>query len=434
MKKDDFDIFLGNKIYPSAASIFKTLIKPINDVKDDCVYVLDTNALLVPYSTGSQSLAEIKKVLEKLKNEQRLKIPGQVAREFASNRPEKLKEIFQQLNRKQQGIQPFTIGRYPLLEENEAFKAAAAAEKEINEKLAHYRKLIGSVIAQTKDWLWNDPVSLIYSQLFSEDTIYDLKLDRELLTAELQYRYLHKIPPGFKDGGKDDDGIGDLLIWYTILEIGKTSKNIVFVSGEEKPDWFHRSEKQILYPRFELVNEFNVASGGHSFHVIKLSELLQLQGADSNTVKEVEIEEKIIVNELSTLQNFGRIAESAVSNWLIQENYEYVNQNEIGFPDFEIGHFDGSKLGAEVITIDARRGRLSLIPRLKDRLYRSYYLINEGVISKMLFFVVANSYDVDFRSLKAEAARSGSGFDPSLFEFKFGYLDDYGNFVDTQLT
>lgn len=434
MKKEEYDIFLSNKLYPSAASIFSTVVKPISQIKDDCIFVLDTNALLVPYATGSQSLGEIRKVLETLKVQQRLKIPGQVAREFANNRPERLKEIFQQLNRKQQNIQTVAIGRYPLLEENEDFKTAIALEKEINERFTQYRKLIGNVIAQTKDWLWNDPVSLIYSQLFSEDTIWDLELDRDHLKAELQYRYLHKIPPGFKDSGKDDDGIGDLLIWYTILAIGKTKTNIVFVSGEEKPDWFHRSEKQVLYPRFELVNEFSLISGGHSFHIIKLSELLQLQGADSNAVKEVEIEEQATVNEFASFQKFGRRAELAVYNWLLQDNYEYIKQIEIGFPDFEIGHYDGSKSGAEVIIIDTRRGRHTIIPRLKDRLFRSYYLTSEGVLSKMIFFVVANSFDFDFHSLKAEVDRHGKEFDLSVLEFKFGYLNESGNYVEIAIS
>lgn len=46
-KKEDYDIFIANKIYPDPKNIFKTL-KSLEDIKDDCCFVLDTNVLLVP--------------------------------------------------------------------------------------------------------------------------------------------------------------------------------------------------------------------------------------------------------------------------------------------------------------------------------------------------------------------------------------------------
>ena len=215
------------------------MVLPLDKIKDDCIFVLDTNTLLVPYSTGSDSLVAIEKVYQKVKKQDRLKIPGQVVREFANNRPEKLKEIFQKLTRKITSIQNQSIGNYPLLEG------------------------IKSLAAEVRSWTWDDPVSK------------------------------YKMPPGFKDGNKADDGIGDLLIWYTILEIAQSKKHVVFVSGDEKADWFHRSESQALYPRFELIAEFKERSDDKTFQIIKLSEFLQLFGADENAVKEVEQKESM---------------------------------------------------------------------------------------------------------------------------------------------
>jgi len=61
---DKFDIFIINEIYPDAESIFDISITPIEDLKNNCVFVIDTNVLLLPYTTSSHSLDEIKKFLK----------------------------------------------------------------------------------------------------------------------------------------------------------------------------------------------------------------------------------------------------------------------------------------------------------------------------------------------------------------------------------
>jgi hypothetical protein len=55
------------------------------------------------------------------------------------------------------------------------------------------------------------------------------------LRKEHVFRFANQIPPGYKDAGKADEGIGDYLIWETILEIGRTRKaSVIFVTGGEK--------------------------------------------------------------------------------------------------------------------------------------------------------------------------------------------------------
>ena len=48
----------------------------------------------------------------------------------------------------------------------------------------------------------------------------------------------------------------------------------MFVSGDNKADWWHKSDKKGIYPRFELVDEFREKTGGKSFHILSLSQLL----------------------------------------------------------------------------------------------------------------------------------------------------------------
>lgn len=295
---EQFDIFVANKIYPSAKEIFSSQTQSIESIKDDCVVVLDNNVLLLPYGTRPESLNEIGITYEKLILDNRLIIPGQVAREFAKNRPMKLTDLFKDISNKA-NINISQKGKYPLLESLDAYKRLTEIEREIDEKFKEYRKTIKELANHIQGWIWNDPVSLLYAKLFQDDVIFELDFDKEKIAEDLNFRKAHSIPPGYKDAGKDDKGIGDLLIWHTILELGKRDKkNVLFVTGDNKPDWFHQSNKQPLYPRFELVDEFRRISEGGTFHIVSFSGFLDLFGVDANVVQEVRLQED--VNTLAT--------------------------------------------------------------------------------------------------------------------------------------
>ena len=249
-----YDPFIANDIYPEPGQVFQTSVRSVEQIKDECIVVFDTNALLVPYAIGKESLEEIGKTYRKLAQQKRLVIPGQVAREFARHRPDKLADAYQQLCRKRDGLLSVQIGKYPLLSSLEEYQDAFKKAKEIDDLLDVYRNMIGKILDRMRDWIWNDPVSELYSKLFSDEVIVDDDWNREEIVKDLRRRKTHRIPPGYKDTGKEDEGIGDLLIWYSILKVGKESKkSVLFVSGEEKADWWHRSEKHPIYPRYELV-------------------------------------------------------------------------------------------------------------------------------------------------------------------------------------
>lgn len=303
-KDGKFDVFVAESIFPEAGQVFSARYEGIDDVKGDCLITLDTNALLVPYAIGKESLQQIGETYAGLIAENRLIIPGQVAREFAKNRANKLAELFQQFNRKL-NVSNLQKGRYPLLESLEAYQEAIEIEDEIDALLAKYKKAIQRVMSDIRNWTWNDPVSLLYADRFGQGVIQDLRVDKAKIIEELERRQLHNIPPGYKDSAKDDEGIGDFLIWLSILRAGRIHrKSMLFVSGEEKPDWFHRSEKQALYPRFELVDEYRRFSQGKTFHIVSFSRFLDIFGASETTVQEVREEERRFSIESSIVGEF----------------------------------------------------------------------------------------------------------------------------------
>jgi hypothetical protein len=283
--------FIAHTVYPDPAAIFSFRLQTIEEIKDTCYVVLDTNILLIPYTVTQESVQTIKDTYTKLKARDQLRIPAQVAREFAKNRPMKLTALYQQLARKRNTNFQVQSSRYPLLAELEAYKDLTRLEQELQRTQEQYRIALGRLQEQVRSWSWNDPVSTIYGVLFTPETIVEPTRTEDESLADLQRRVVHSIPPGYKDGAKEDEGIGDLLIWYTILELGQ-NRPVVFVTAEAKADWWYRSENQALYPRYELIDEFRRVSGGKTLHIITLSDLLRLFGVAENVVQQVKTQEQ----------------------------------------------------------------------------------------------------------------------------------------------
>jgi hypothetical protein len=428
MPKDEFDIFFNQKVYPDPSEIFALKIPSINDIKDDCIFVFDTNVLLLPYVTGTQSLEQIEQVFERLIKVNRFKIPAQVAREFAKQRPNKISEMYQNIKRKRNGMPELSLGRFPLLENLDCYKEVLNLEKEFLELKKKYHKQLGELQGAVKTWNWDDPVSKLYRKLFNSSVIIDVSQEQKDIKEQLEYRYTHQIPPGYKDSNKKDDGIGDLLIWFSILGIAKAGKHVIFVSAEEKYDWFHRSEKDPIYPRFELTIEFMKASNNHAFHIIKLSELLELFNAKTEVIEEIALEER----EINVVRrHWGHLVEKAALQWFqdLYNDAEFIRiQNYVG--DFEIHFNDGEREIVEVLGLSV--GGLKKDEQIKrklDQLLESEFL---SIFRKIyLVIILHHSNRTNEQEVLAFANRylHQNNLDGRFIEVISGRLDEDLSFV-----
>lgn len=316
-QKSADNIFILDSIFPDVEQVLNVDQLIPEQYKDDCVVVIDTNALLVPYTTSKESLTQIQAIYSKLATENRLIIPGRVIREFVKHRPEKLKELYQQLNSAISKSNQMQKQSYPLLEEFAEYQEIDGIIKSINDNLLLYKTKLTSLQKRVSGWHWDDPVSELYRRTFTGTVIFDYKIDREEMVKDLRWRNAYKIPPGYKDSGKDDEGIGDLIIWKTILEIGKTrNTNVLFVSGDEKSDWFSRSESRALFPRFELLEEFHRYTSGKQFGITRLSQLLALFGANPVVVQEIQLEEQVTAVEE---RPFGQLLRASVTEAFVNK-------------------------------------------------------------------------------------------------------------------
>jgi len=347
------DPLIRTHIYPNPEQVFGFAPVSLETALNDCLVAVDTNVLVLPYLTGQQSLKGIRQTYNKLVDENRLRIPGQVAREFADIRAEKLKTLYQQLSQKRNLSLKF--GTYPLLEGIEQYHQLLEREKDLSKIIESYRNQVAELLRTVESWQWDDPVSAIYRELFRGPVVVDPEYKQNELLEELAYRQENKVPPGYKDANNEHSGVGDFLIWKTLLKLGESEKrHLLFVSGEEKPDWWYRSENRSLYPRFELLDEYRRASDGHSFLMIGFADLLKHFGATDDVVSEVEKKEPLSAirdlaeygdswsDSLASYKSASR-AEEGVFRWVASlgvPRSAIVRQWD-GFPDLIASTADG---------------------------------------------------------------------------------------------
>lgn len=265
----------------------------IDSVKSSAFVFLDTNALLLPYSVGARSLVEVERVFALLAQQNRLVVPGHVAREFAKNRPQKLVELYDQLVKRRPSPRP--VQQYPLFEALHEFQEMVRLDKECDQAGEALRKAIDKVLAHISSWNWNDPVSQLYAKYITASVVADPVFDATELAKDFAFRCENQIPPGYKDKSKAANANGDYLIWRTVLEVVKeTKRSSIFVSADEKADWWHRSAGIPLYPRHELQAEYRAASGDGSLFLMNLSRFLKLFDAPSDALEDVQVQEDII--------------------------------------------------------------------------------------------------------------------------------------------
>jgi predicted nucleic acid-binding protein len=126
---------------------------------------LDTNVLLAPYRTSTETLAAIKDAYGLLKREARLLVPGQVAREFARNRPSLVASVYKAIS-DQRGVSIGNSYDPPAILQNveQNLKAKSELEK-AKEALRKYRNALEELMATVRGWQHSDPVLEVYQVL-----------------------------------------------------------------------------------------------------------------------------------------------------------------------------------------------------------------------------------------------------------------------------
>ncbi|NTE54164.1 DUF4935 domain-containing protein [Agrobacterium tumefaciens] len=296
---------------------------------NDVLIAVDTNVLLLPYTIRKDGLPTLQQFYQDLRSANRLFLPARVAREFITNRDMKLAELLKMLGDVKSRINIGERKLSPILDGVEGSDEMATASLALTEAKKQYTAALEKVEARVQAWSGDDPVTTIYDAVFDAANIVAPTDSNEDMLTEWKVRLRERIPPGYKDGNKDDTGIGDFLIWKSLLALGATQKkDLIFVTGEEKADWFVRLNNRGAYPRPELVAEYRKHSGGRNIRLVEFHEVLSEMEVSQDVVKEVESAEitanniirassSLVVEqqEVYTLQASAPLSSTAVADF-----------------------------------------------------------------------------------------------------------------------
>jgi len=149
-------------------------------------------------------------------------------------------------------------------------------------------------------------------------TIFEGKVGAKLSQDEIdaikkegKERYEKSIPPGYMDDKKrkdqldDNNAYGDLIIWKQIIQYAKErSVGIVYVTHDQKEDWWNIVKGKTIGPRIELRREFT-SETGQEFHMYSMNSFINTY----NKMNEVPIDKSAIA-EVIGLENADKKRES----------------------------------------------------------------------------------------------------------------------------
>jgi hypothetical protein len=246
--------------------------------------VPDANVLLNLYRYADQAREDLLVVLERLGSQ--LWVPNQVVVEFWRNREAVLRDP-----RETERISnDMSSAREQALSAFRAWTNRVSLPTETADELAEalgggFDAVVAGVEA------FSDASARDSARDTEKDTV--LKRLEEILSGKIgrpfdetayraavtegMRRVAEREPPGYLDKSKDDDGAaGDYLVWEQLLiEAGRRTCPVVFVTADVKEDWWRREGGELRGPRLELVAEMRERANSRLF-MLRPTRLLEL--------------------------------------------------------------------------------------------------------------------------------------------------------------
>lgn len=189
-------------IYEKPIDIISIKYKTAKEISEDCKYILDTNVLLLPYTTGNIELDILENVYTNLVSSNKLYIPKQVLKEFAKNRPTKLCDMYKVMFDYLSTLKIKDIPEYQLIYDTNEYKNALENQKLIKQSLNQYQNSIRELLSLVQNYNWDDPVSTLYCKIFKESSIISSSYDFDSLKKNLKIAILLTFLPLLKIKGK----------------------------------------------------------------------------------------------------------------------------------------------------------------------------------------------------------------------------------------
>jgi predicted nucleic acid-binding protein len=290
-----FDEFRGYRI-PDEAEMERAL--------RDALVVVDANVLLNLYRYHDTTRDDLLDLLDRIGD--RLFVPHQVLREFWRNR---LHVLARRDAGRDQAVAAFAEQRRATLDAIVTWARSTAVEAAVRDELVGrvdvlHKQLSEGVLGRTPE-----PVDVVGGAM-GEPVIVRLEplLDGRTgrypgpevwaeQVAEGRARVARSEPPGYLDADKADSPYpegpaGDYLVWRQSVEQARQrGLDLLFVTGDEKADWWWRHGPELLGPRQELVAEFARDCGGRQLYMMRPMDLLSRAAALRVDVRDGSVED-----------------------------------------------------------------------------------------------------------------------------------------------
>lgn len=323
-KRRDFPHY---RVFPDVKKLVAMAPPPLPDLLRDGFFVLDSNAVLLGYSASKHSLEEMRKQLLLLAKAKRLVIPGHVIREFFTNRPTLISNMLNAMSDARSKLSLATPAEYPVLQSTKSFAPLQKVFSSHHDSLSKLQAAYDTLITELRSWHSSDPALELVKELAAIDGVVCELDDTEFdtLADEHAFRKNHRVPPGYKDASKEKNAEGDLIIWKTLLsEAARRKRDAIFVTNEDKPDWWNRANNLSMSPRIELQYEFFETSSGKYFWISQMSDVLQHLGAETAAVRETKeaelVQQATLIPEINSVGSVAEVAglsaERAMNKWI----------------------------------------------------------------------------------------------------------------------
>lgn len=248
---------------------YKPTLEELAEIWEKCIFSFDANVLLHIYSYTPQTRERFFEIFRKLN--ERIWIPHQVAYEYQKNRIyvistqikayEEIEAILTHniLNLRQELFKNHK--RHPFLNTEEIVE-------DFQKQLADVKNKIKLARTNHPNYLEVDNLREVLSDLL-EDKVgkpYSEE-DLENIYQKAEKRFSYKKPPGYKDAKKPiPKSYGDVVIWFQLIDYARNEqKPIIFVTDDDKEDWWLKYDGETVEPRPDLIQEILSEVGGSDF-------------------------------------------------------------------------------------------------------------------------------------------------------------------------
>ncbi|WP_319779994.1 PIN domain-containing protein [Maridesulfovibrio sp.] len=268
---------------------------------EDTLIIFDTNIWLSLYELDHSTRDTFLDLIQKPKILNRLWIPHQVAKEFYDQYVYMIRTqqniinefngmIDNSLDSLISNVQKKNLQNHPFINKSKLVSSVKRYKNQLKKQVQQGSEAYPSSIDD--DFLITKIHGIIQGKIgddFTKDT-------EDQRVKDGEERYKKRTPPGYLDDSKHPiKKYGDYFLWEQLCSHAeKQEAHAIFVTNDFKEDWWHKDGQDILAPRYELREEFNLKS--------QKEILILTQEEFSNVANEV-VEEKIDSDEMNKLKS-----------------------------------------------------------------------------------------------------------------------------------